>query len=115
MRGLRLLLLPCPAERRFKYLRSDAQSTSLFDNRRVYRQCRTVDLNAVLREDDGLARVRGKTTRDGEAPFRDRSGASAAIRVSESRMRLTNHFSPSFRLSRAERSREETTLNPTCT
>jgi hypothetical protein len=64
MRGLRLLLLPCPTERRFKYLRSDAQSTSLFDNRRVYRQCRTVDLNAVLREDDGLARVRGKTTRD---------------------------------------------------
>jgi hypothetical protein len=75
-----------------------------------------VDLNDILRGDARLARMRGKTARDGEAHTFSRSIlASAAIRVS--RMRLTIHFSPSSgeRLSRAERSLGEKSFSPTCT
>ena len=99
------LLLSRPTERCTKRLRSDTQSTGLFDDRLVYRQCRAVDLDDVLREDDRLAGVSEKATKDGGARTFSRSIlASAAIRVS--RMRLTIHFSPSSgeRLSRAERS-----------
>jgi len=47
---LLLLLLPSSAERGTKRLRSDAQPTRLFDDRLVYWQCRTVNLDDILQD-----------------------------------------------------------------
>jgi hypothetical protein len=56
--GSLCLLLPSPAEGGTERLRSNTQSTRLFDDRLVYWQCGTVYLDDILQE---TVRLEGKT------------------------------------------------------